>query len=89
MVKFPEHLALRKRYESLLTGKGHSLGRWNGTLEDKTTYCQTCRSRLRLYGTRRSNPNTAGGKLFDTSNPQHVLVAEGSLLSKRPCPHPR
>lgn len=89
MVNFPEHLALRKRYESLLAGKGHNLGRWNGVLDDKTTYCQTCRSRLRLYATRRLNPNTAGGKIFDTRNPHHVLVAEGSLLNTRPCPHPR
>lgn len=89
MAQFPEHLALRKRYETLLVGKGHSIGRWNGVLDDKTAHCQSCRSRLRIYGTRRSNPNTDGGKIFDTSKRDYVLVAEGSLLTSRSCARPR
>lgn len=89
MADFPEHLALRKRYESLLTDKGHTIGRWNGVLDDKTAYCQTCRSRVRIYGTLRSNPNTASGRIFATNKRDYVFVAEGSLLSPRACPHRR
>lgn len=84
-----QHLALRKDYEAKLARKGHRLGRWNDVRDDKTSYCQNCRGRIRVYLSLRSNPNIAGGQIFETADPRFVFVAEGSLLPVRPCPHPR
>jgi hypothetical protein len=83
-----QHLALRKDYEAKLSGEGHRLGRWNGVRTDKHAYCQSCRGRIRIYTTPRSNPNTAGGEIFSAADVRLIFVGEGSLLPVRACEKP-